>query len=173
MERLDLDLGGLLGRESALGLLDFTLEFTHGLRILGDVDTLVLVVLLDEVADDAVIEIFTTEMGVTSSRLDLEDALLNSQDGHIEGTTTKIVDKDLALLLVILLVETVGESGGGGFVDDTEDVKTGDSTSVLGGGTLSVVEVGGDGDDGVLDSLALDLISIQRGIFFRWEQRTR
>jgi hypothetical protein len=92
--------------------------------------------------------------------LDLKDALLNSQDGHIEGTTSKIVDKDLAFLLVILLVKTVGERGGGGFVDDTEDVKTGDSSSVLGGGTLSVVEVGGNGDDSVLDGLALILVSI-------------
>ena len=159
-ERLNLDLGGLLGRESTLGLLNLTLEFTHGLRILGDVDALVLVVLLDEVGNDAVIEIFTTKMSVTSSRLNLEDALLNSQDGHIESTTSKIVDKDLAFLLVILLVKTVGERGGGGFVDDTEDVKTGDSSSVLGGGTLSVVEVGGNGDDSVLDGLTLILVSI-------------
>ena len=52
------------------------------------------------------------------------------------------------------LVKTVSESGGGGLVDDTENVETSDSTGVLGGGTLSVVEVGWDGDDGVLDSLA-------------------
>lgn len=154
VERFDLDLGCLLGRKRALGLFDLALQLTHGLRILGDVNALFLVVLLDEMVDDAVVEIFTTKVGVTGGRLNLEDALLNSQDGHIESTTSQIVDKDLAFLLVILFVKTVCECGGSGFVHHTEDVETGDSSSVLGGGTLSIVEVGGDSDDSVLDSLA-------------------
>jgi hypothetical protein len=43
--------------------------------------------------------------------------------------------------------------GGGRLVDDTEDVKAGNRTGVLGGLTLVVVEVGGDSDDGLLDLL--------------------
>jgi hypothetical protein len=39
-------------------------------------------------------------------------------------------------------------------IDDTEDVESGNHTGVLGGLTLGVVEVGGDGDDSVLDVLA-------------------
>ena len=52
------------------------------------------------------------------------------------------------------LIKTVSESGGGGFVNDTENVETSDSTSILGGGTLGVVEVGGNGDNGVDDLLS-------------------
>jgi hypothetical protein len=153
VEGLDFDLGGLLGRERTLGLLDLALQLTHSLCVLGDINVVLLVVLLDEVADDTVVEIFTSQVSVTSGGQNLENTLLDGEDGHIECTTTKIVDEDLALGLVGDLVKTVSQSGRGGLVDDTENVKTGDSASVLGGGTLSVVEVGGDGDDGVLDGL--------------------
>jgi hypothetical protein len=152
-ERLNLDLGGLLGRESTLGLLNLALELRHGLGVLGDIDIVGLVVLLGEVADDTVIEILATKVSITSSRLDLENAILNGKNGDIESTTTKIVDKNLALLLVNL-VKTVGESGGGGLVNDAENVKTGDSSGILSGSALSVVEVGRNGNNSVLDLLA-------------------
>ena len=93
-------------------------------------------------------------MGVTGSSLDGEDTTLDVEEGHIEGTTTEIVDQDVALLLRLARAETVGDSGGSGLVDDTEDVEARDGTGVLGGLTLVVVEVGGDGDDSLLDLLA-------------------
>lgn len=100
---------------------------------------------LDKVTDKVNIEIFTTEVGIPVGRLNLKDTVLDLKDGDIEGITTKIVDSDNA---VSLLLETVGKGGGSGLVDDTEDVKTGSLTSVLGALSLRVVEVGGDSDDG-------------------------
>jgi hypothetical protein len=85
--------------------------------------------------------------------LDGEDTALDVEEGNIESSTTKVVDEDVPLLLGLAGAETVGDSGGGRLVDDTEDVKTSDGTGVLGGLTLVVVEVGGDGDDGLLDLL--------------------
>ena len=41
-----------------------------------------------------------------------------------------------------LLVETVSDGGGGGLVDDTQNVKTGDGTGVFGGLALGIVEIG-------------------------------
>ena len=73
---------------------------------------------------------------------------------NIESSTTEIVDEDVPLLLGLSGAETVGDSGGGRLVDDTEDVESGNGTGVLGGLTLVVVEVGGDGDDSLLDLLA-------------------
>lgn len=72
--------------------------------------------------------------------------IARGQERHIEGSSSEIEDEDVALALV-LLVETVGNGGHGGLVDDTEDVDTSDHTGILGSGTLGVVEVGRDGDD--------------------------
>lgn len=108
--------------------------------------------LVNEVVNETVVEIFTTQVSVTGSRLDLEDTLLNGKERDIEGTATKIEDEDVALTLN-LLVKTVGNGGSGRLVDDSENVETGDETGILGSLTLRVVEVGRDGDNGVVDSL--------------------
>lgn len=106
---------------------------------------------INKVVNKTVIEVLTTQVSVASGSLDLEDTLLNGQEGNIESTTTKIEDQDVTLALG-LLVKTVGNGSGSRLVDDTEDVQAGDETSILGGLTLRVVEVGGDGDDSVVDS---------------------
>src|SRR6266536_2299095 len=106
---------------------------------------------IDKVVDKTVVEVFTSQVGVTSCGLDFEDTLLNGQEGDIEGTTAQIEDEDIALTLS-LLVKTVGDGSSSGFVDDTENVEASNQTSILGGLTLGVVEVGGDSDDGVVDS---------------------
>ena len=91
--------------------------------------------LLDEVVDKTIVEIFTTQVSITSSWLDLKDTILNGENGNIESTTAQIEDKDIALGSD-LLVQTVCNSGGGGLVDDTENVQAWDGTGVLGGLTL-------------------------------------
>ena len=88
---------------------------------------------------------------LSGSGLDSEDTTLDVQKGDIESTATKIVDEDVPLLLGLSGAETVGDSGGGRLVDDTEDVEASNGTGILGSLTLVVVEVGGDGDDGLLD----------------------
>jgi hypothetical protein len=110
------------------------------------------------VVEEVCIEVLTSQMGVTSGGLHSEDTTLNVQQRHIEGTATEIVDEDIPLLLRLSGTETVGDSGRGRLVDDTEYVQASDGTGVLSGLTLVVVEVGGHGDDGLLDLLAeLDL----------------
>jgi hypothetical protein len=106
--------------------------------------------LVAEVVDETVVEVLTTKVSVTSSGLDLEDTLLNGEERHIEGSSTKIEDEHV-LLTLLLLVKTVGNGGSSGLVDDTEDVEAGDQTSILGGLALRVVEVCGNGDHSVVD----------------------
>lgn len=136
-ESLNLNASGLLRREGTLGLLSFTLELAHSLEVLGDIDVVLLVVGLGQVVDDTLIEILTTKVGVTGGSQDLEDTALNGEQRDIEGTTTEIVDNDLAL--TVGLVKTVGDSGGGGLVDDTEDVKASNDTGILCSLTLVVL----------------------------------
>lgn len=54
----------------------------------------------------------------------------------------ELKDEDVVLALDIL-IETVGEGGRGGLVDETEHVETSSHSGVLGGGMLGVIEVGG------------------------------
>jgi len=102
------------------------------------------------VVDEAVIEVLATQVGVSGGGLDLEDTLLNGQERDIESATTEIEDQDVALALN-LLVKTVSDGSSRGFVDNSENVQAGNETSILGGLALSVVEVGRDGDDSVVD----------------------
>lgn len=110
--------------------------------------------LLLAVVKEVGVEVLTTKVSVTSGGLDGEDTALDVQERNIEGTTTEIVDEHVALLARLAGTETVGNGGGGRLVDDTEDVEARNGTGVLGSLTLVVVEVGGDGDDGLLNLLA-------------------
>ncbi|EPE03760.1 nad-specific glutamate dehydrogenase [Ophiostoma piceae UAMH 11346] len=123
------DLNGGLGRrgQGALGTLASSAETTQGTGVGGDVLAVLALELLDKVS-------------VTSSGLDLEDTLLDGEQGHIKGTTTQIEDQDVALALD-LLVKTVGDGSGSGLVDDAQHVQAGDQASVLGSLALGVVEI--------------------------------
>ena len=89
-------------------------------------------------------------MGVTGDSLDLEDALLDGQEGDAEISPAKVENQDVALADG-LPIETIGDGDSGGLVDDPEDVQATDGTSVLRDLALGTVEVGGDGKDGVCD----------------------
>ena len=90
--------------------------------------------------EKVVVKVLTTQVGVTGSGLDLEDTLLDGQEGDIEGSSAEIEDEDVALTSG-LLVKTVGDGSSSGLIDDTEDVQAGEGAGVLGGLALSVVEV--------------------------------
>ena len=79
------------------------------------------------------IEVLASQMSVSSSRLDLEDSLLNGEDGDVEGSTAQVEDEDVALGGSLLLVEAVGDGGGSGLVDDTQNVETSNHARIFGG----------------------------------------
>jgi len=79
-------------------------------------------------------------VGVTGSREDLKDTVLDREERDVESSTSEVVDDNLRLGLAGA-VKTVGDGGGSGLVDDTQDGETGNDTGVAGSRTLGVVEV--------------------------------
>ncbi len=90
-------------------------------------------------------------MGVAGGRLHLEHALAEVEDRHVEGAAAEVEHEDG---LVVVLVESVGERGCRGLVDDAQHLEARDLAGLLGGLALGVAEVRGHGDDGLRDGVA-------------------
>ena len=134
-----------------LGLLGGLLQTLHGHLVAAQVDAVGALELADQILHDALVEVVAAQTVVAGGGQHLDDAVVDLQNGHIEGTAAQIVDHDL---LGLLLIHAVGQRGGGGLVDDALHVQTGDLTGILGGLPLGVGEVGGNGDDRLSDGAA-------------------
>src|SRR5207245_2260272 len=95
--------------------------------------------------DQQVINIVATEVGVTVGGDYFEDAVVQLQNGNIEGATAEVVNGDNP---VFLLIQAVGKRRRSGFVHKSENLEPGDASGVLGRLALRVVEVCRHGDDG-------------------------
>ena len=90
----------------ALGLFRCLLEPLERHLVLAEIDSLVLLELVGQPPDDAVIEVVSAKERVSVRGLHLEDALTELEDRDIEGTAAQVVHRDG---LVLLLIETIGE----------------------------------------------------------------
>mmetsp|Transcript_66490 Transcript_66490/g.105215 ORF Transcript_66490/g.105215 Transcript_66490/m.105215 type:complete len:271 (-) Transcript_66490:42-854(-) len=106
---------------------------------------------LHEVLHHSLIEILSSQMGVTVGGYDLKNAIVDGQEGHIKGTSSKVVDQDV---LLRLLVQTVGDGCRGGFVDDAQHVHPRNGASIFGGLALRIVEICGDSNNRMLHFFA-------------------
>ena len=143
------DLGRLDLAEVDLGLLGRFLQALGGHAVGRQVDAVGGLELLDEPVDDALVPVVAAEVRVAVGRLDLEHAVADLEDRHVERAATEVEHQDR--LVLGALVEPVGERGGGRLVDDAQHLEAGDGAGFLGGGALGVVEVRRHGDDGLGD----------------------
>ncbi|MBG9885548.1 glutamate dehydrogenase, partial [Bacillus toyonensis] len=145
------DAGRGRGGQLLLGLLRGLLQTLQGDLVTGDVDAGRVLELLDEVVDETLVPVVAAETVVSGRGAHLDRGevvvLAHLEEGDVEGPAAEVEDEDQLVLLA--LVETVGESRSGGLVDDAQDVEARDLAGLLGGLALGVVEVGGDGDDRV------------------------
>ena len=148
--------GGGGGAELLLRLLGGLLEALQGDAVLAQVHALLVLHLRDQPVDDLLVPVVAAQAVVAGGGLDLDGrallVLAHLEQGDVEGAAAEVEDEDL--LVVVALLEAVGEGRGGGLVDDAQDVQTRDRAGVLGGLTLGVREVGRDGDHRVGHGLA-------------------
>ena len=90
-------------------------------------------------------------MGVAVGGFHFKHAFPDIEDGDIKSTAAKVIYGNR---FFGFLIQTVSQGGCGRFVDDTENVKTGDFTGILGGLTLTVVEISRNGDYRLFDFFA-------------------
>ena len=91
---------------------------------LRQVDALGVLELGHQPLDDLVVPVVAAELGVARGGLDLEDALADLEHRDVEGPAAEVEDEDG--LVRVLLVEPVGQRGGGRLVDDAEHLEAGD-----------------------------------------------
>ena len=82
-------------------------------------------------------------MGVPICRLHLKEAIPNVQNRNIERAPAQIIHRNL---LILLLVQSIGQRSGRRLVDDAENLKPSNLARILGCLTLTVVEVSRHGN---------------------------
>eukprot|EP00438_Fugacium_kawagutii_P036332 Skav220744 [mRNA] locus=scaffold2753:403536:404242:+ [translate_table: standard] len=100
IQGIDFD-GCLCGRgQSSLGTLTLSAQASDGALVASHVlATILSLEVLDAKIDHPVVEVLTTQVGVTSSGLHFEDSVLNGQQRHVESSATHVVDEDISLMM--------------------------------------------------------------------------
>lgn len=88
-------------------------------------------------------------MGVSSCCLDFENAIVDGQERDIKGSSSKIVNHDLAL--ISCAIQPISYRRGGWLVHDSNDIQAGNGAGILRSLSLVVVEVGRNRDDRIND----------------------
>ncbi len=147
---------GLLGRgEFGLGLFRRLLQSLQGHLVPGKIDSLVLLELVDHPVDEPLVDVVAPQVRVTVGGLDLDDPLADLQDRDVEGAAAEVEN---GYGLVCLLFQTVRQRGGSRLIHQPQNLQAGDLSGVLGGLPLRVVEVGRNGDDGLVHTFAQILL---------------
>ena len=120
---------------SLLSSLDNTLS-TH--LVCGQINAVFLLELLNDPVHNSLVEVIAAQMGITIGGTNLKHTAINIKDRYIEGTTTKVEYQNR---VGILLINTIGQCSSSRLVDNTENLKACNLTSILGSLTLTVVEV--------------------------------
>ncbi|ETV66165.1 hypothetical protein H257_17317 [Aphanomyces astaci] len=147
-QRVDFNVRLCRRRQRALGALAGRAQTAEGTLVRGHVLAVLTLELSREVVHQTVVEIFTTQVRVTGSCLHFKDAFFDRQQRHIKGPAAQVENQHVAF--ATLLVQTVRDGGGRGFVDDTQHVQASNGTGVLGRLALRVVKVRRHRDDGVV-----------------------
>ena len=82
----------------SLRFLNFILKLLESSWVFFEINSVILFLEnFDEMLSNSLIKIFTTKMGISSSSDNLEYTVINSEEGNIESSTTKIEDDNVLL----------------------------------------------------------------------------
>ena len=101
--------------------------------------------------DKLAVKVFTAQERVAIGRFHFENAVAHFEDGDVERTAAKVVDRDG---FILILVHAICKRSSGRLVNDTQNFKTRNLASILRGLTLGIVEVRRNRDNGLRDGFA-------------------
>jgi len=90
-------------------------------------------------------------VSVTISSFDFEDTFFNGKERNIKSTTTKIENEDVSFFFA-LSIKTIGDSCSSWFIDNSENIDSGNSSCILSGLSLGIIEISWDCNDSRFDS---------------------
>ena len=137
--------------ERDLRFFSFFFNALDRIRLLGQIDAHVFLKFGDDPVHQLRVPIVAAEVGVAVGRFDFKNAVADFEHGNVERAAAQIVNRDL---LVLLLVQTVGERCRRRLIDNSQHFETGDLARVFGRVALRVVEISRNGDDRLRDFFA-------------------
>lgn len=69
---------------------------------------------------DSLIEIFSSQMGVSRSGNDFENSVINSENTNIESTTSEIKNENI--FFTLFFVQSVGNGGCSGLIQYSDNI---------------------------------------------------
>ena len=147
-DKRQVDVGALSGGQFALRFFARFLQTLKSHRVFAEVNAVGLHEFVCDVVDKGFVEVVAAEVTVAFGCDNLENAVCNVQNGHIERTAAEVED---ANLLLGFFIQAVSQRRCGRFVDDSHDFQASNLTGVFGCLTLSVVEVSGNGNNRFVD----------------------
>mmetsp|Transcript_11211 Transcript_11211/g.41976 ORF Transcript_11211/g.41976 Transcript_11211/m.41976 type:complete len:234 (+) Transcript_11211:1024-1725(+) len=142
-------------RQVDFGLLGSLTDSLESEGVLAQVNALLSLKFVQNVLNQNIIEILSSQEGVSVGGSHLENSVLDLQNGNIKSTTTQIVYSHNA----VLSIESIRKSSGSRLIDDAFYIHSCNGSSILCGFSLGIVKIGRHGDDRTLNLLAQVILS--------------
>ena len=143
------DVGLLAARQLDFCFFSRFFQALQSHHIFGQVYALLFFELINDVVNQALVKVFTTQERVTIGgqyfKLFVAINIGNFDNRNIESTTTQVINRDFTVALSGF-VHTESQSGSGRLIDDAFYFQTSDAACIFGGLALAVVKVSRNGN---------------------------
>ncbi|MNN47525.1 NAD-specific glutamate dehydrogenase [compost metagenome] len=118
--------------------------------IFAKVNALVFLEFRNQIIDDDLVKVVTTQTVVTASSFNFEETIAQFKNGYVECSAAKVIYEDR---LILRFFHTICKSGSRWFVDDTQNFKSSNFTSIFSSLTLAVIEISWNSNNSLCYSL--------------------
>ena len=144
--QLDVEVRNRLCRKLYLGVDGGPAQPLHRAWTAAQIHAVLGVNFIQRYGQQQVVDVVAAQVRVAVCGLHLEDAVAQFEDRNVERAAAQVINGNGAHFRA---VQSVGQSGCGGLVDQPQHLQPGHAARVFGCLPLRIVEVGGHGNDGL------------------------